>query len=138
MRRIERRALKICLQRLLLVFCALYLSGAHWAVLRVTAWTGMVVERAETSSILKAMETTLDGRHPCRMCMALNTAQEEEQKQKLPGSGVQKFSLDSKWLPLAQFTIPASASSGCLSWKVFNLAASCRTEAPPVPPPLPA
>ena len=74
--------MKPLFHKLLLAACALHLSGAHWALLQVTAWTGMLVERSQTSGVVAAVVTTFDGEHPCALCTAITAGQtEEKQKQ---------------------------------------------------------
>ena len=47
--------MKPVLHKLLIVCCALILGGAHWAILQMTTWTGMVVTRSQTMSVAEAV-----------------------------------------------------------------------------------
>lgn len=59
--------------------------GLHWAVLQSVAWTGMLATRVQTGSILEAIQTTFDGQHPCRLCLAVRDGKAESEKgQELP------------------------------------------------------
>ena len=63
--------MKSFLHKLIILSCALYLSGAHWVVLQGTAWTGMLISRSLTASVAEAVSSTFDGQHPCPMCSAI-------------------------------------------------------------------
>lgn len=58
----------------------LQISGAHWALLQGGAWAGMLVARAARTDVATAVETTFDGAHPCRMCLAVQDGQKEQQQ----------------------------------------------------------
>ena len=49
--------------------------GLHWATLQAFAWTAMIVERSQTGSLTEAIQTTFDGRHPCKLCKIVRTGQ---------------------------------------------------------------
>ena len=54
--------------------------GLHWATLQAFAWTAMIVERSQTGSLTEAIQTTFDGRHPCKLCKIVRTGQAAEKK----------------------------------------------------------
>jgi hypothetical protein len=54
------------------------LSGTHWWVLQSVAWSGMIVSYSAQSGLLKGVEETFDGEHPCKMCKAIEQAREHE------------------------------------------------------------
>ena len=114
--------------------CALYLSGAHWAVLQVTAWTGMLVARSQRVSVVVAVETTFDGQHPCRLCSAI-TSEQKEEKQKEREFPVLKKMQEVKFVEVARFELPARESSGEAGWMDLVQMNPWRADAPPVPPP---
>lgn len=59
--------------------------GLHWGVLQSIAWTGMLAERVQTGSVWQAIESTFDGEHPCRLCLALREGKSESGRgQELP------------------------------------------------------
>lgn len=64
-----RRRGSVC--RLLLAATLLYGSGAHWLLMQGSAWANMLAARARRGSIAEAVATTFDGRHPCRVCLAV-------------------------------------------------------------------
>lgn len=49
----------------------LTLVGGHVAVLQTVAWVGMVASRIDTQGFSGALQSTFDGQHPCRMCLAV-------------------------------------------------------------------
>ncbi len=58
----------------------LQLIGGHWAVLQMTAWTGMVIEYSRQDGIVAGLTQTFDGAHPCSMCRGIKEAHRQEQK----------------------------------------------------------
>jgi hypothetical protein len=126
---------KSAFHKLLIICCALYLSGAHWMVLQVTAWTGMIVARSQTAPVIEAVETTLDGQHPCRLCSAISSGQKEEKKQEQQAPALKKAQ-EVKFVELEGFELPTRVVSGVTHWPDFIGAALARREAPPTPPPV--
>lgn len=115
---------------------ALWLSGNHWMVLQVTAWSGMIVSRSMEKGVSEAIATTFDGEHPCTLCQVIHDAQDEEQRPTLPAP------LKSQ----EELKIDVTIASEPLVWALPSLIAvvhwqdlipacsSCERE-PPVPPP---
>lgn len=107
--------------------------GLHWGLLQTMAWTGMLVERVQTGSIWEAVETTFDGQHPCRMCLAVREAKSEtDRSQELPQWKLVKLDVfpveaGMGWLredPLG-YALPGAVELGCAT----------RDEPPESPPP---
>jgi hypothetical protein len=128
-------ALKSLFHKLLLLACALHLSGAHWAVLQVTAWTGMLVVRSQTEGVAEAVKTTFDGEHPCVMCSAIESGQKEEKRNDMDAP-MMKALMEVKLVAMENAALPVPADAGELRWMNFSPMASLRTDAPPTPPPL--
>ncbi len=128
-------ALQSAFHKLLLVACALYLSGAHWAVLQVTAWTGMLISRSQTEGVVEAVKTTFDGEHPCPMCCVIESGQKEEKRNAMDAPML-KALMEVKLVAMENAALPVPAISGELRWMEFSPMASLRTDAPPTPPPL--
>lgn len=42
--------------------------GWHWVALQSVAWTTMVLERSQHTSLASALASTFDGQHPCSLC----------------------------------------------------------------------
>jgi len=115
--------------------CALYLGGAHWMVLQVTAWTGMLVARAPQTGVVEAVESTFDGQHPCRMCAAVQEGQKEERKNQTELPALKKLH-EVKCIALEVMVVPAQISQGEVRWPHFTGSGVSRMDAPPTPPPL--
>lgn len=62
------------LLRLALVAAVLGLNNAHVSVLQMVAWARMAVQFSRTATVQCALQQTLDGEHPCAMCMKLRKA----------------------------------------------------------------
>ncbi len=127
--------MKSAFHKLLIICCALYLSGAHWTALQVTAWTGMVVARSQTAPVVEAVETTFDGQHPCRLCSAISTGQQEEKKQEQKTPALKKMQ-EVKFVGLEGVALPTPLVAGEMRWPDFIASALTRRDAPPTPPPL--
>lgn len=56
-------------------------TGAHWIVLQSVAWTNMLIDHSRESSLVEAVEKTFDGKHPCSLCVTIETGEKEQQKQ---------------------------------------------------------
>ena len=65
--------------------------GLHWALLQTVAWTGMLVTYSQDGAFSEAVSKTFDGKHPCCMCKAIESARQDEQKQ-----SQEKFNQDAK------------------------------------------
>ena len=128
-------ALKSLFHKLLLLACALHLSGAHWVVLQVTAWTGMLVARSQTEGVAEAVKTTFDGEHPCAMCSAIESGQKEEKRNDMDAP-MMKALMEVKLVAMESAALPVPADAGELHWMEFSPMASLRTDAPPTPPPV--
>ena len=102
------------LRYLFLGFLCLRLLGGDFAVLQVVAWTGMVVERAPTQGLAEAVESTLSGERPCRLCCALAKAKtvEREQEKDLP-IGASQLKLKLKDMVSPEPIIIAAAHGDC-------------------------
>lgn len=125
--------MKPLVHKLLLIVCALHLSGAHWAVLQVTAWTGMLVSRSQTSGVAEAVATTFDGEHPCAICTAITAGQQEGKQTEFPAL---KAMEEIRLVVADRVALPPRYAAGDVVWPGFLMSDLRRTDAPPVPPPL--
>lgn len=57
--------------------------GGPWVVLQTVAWTKMVIDYSERSSVPEAFSKTFDGNHPCGLCKKITKAKEGERKSPL-------------------------------------------------------
>lgn len=79
----------------LALFMGLWLSGGHWVLLQVTAWSGMMMTRTLEMSVGEAFKTTFDGEHPCALCHAVKKGQKQETSpQSKPGDSSSKLKLE--------------------------------------------
>lgn len=104
--------------------------GLHWAALQTFAWTTMIVERAQTGSLAEAIQTTFDGRHPCKLCKVVRTGQAAEKKAE------SQLKLQKLELPLPEPVKPLEfpAAAGHPAMVAVTLA-PIAGHAPPLPPP---
>jgi hypothetical protein len=107
--------------------------GLHWGLLQTMAWTGMLVERVQSGSWWEAVETTFDGQHPCRMCLAVREAKSgTDESQELP-----------QWKLAKLDVFPAEERKGwlredplgCALPRAVQQACATRDEPPESPPP---
>ncbi len=105
--------------------------GLHWSVLQTVAWTAMVISYSRDGSLAEAVNKTLDGKHPCPLCLATEKgrAEEKQQGQKSAKAGG-KLDPAVVWLPLALDFRCAPQPMPTLSQ-----AGETRFEAPPKPRP---
>jgi len=76
-------SLKAVVRRLLqcLVVVSLIVAiGGHWAFVQSVAWVGMTLSYSKTDSLLVALQKTLSGQHPCKLCKIVDEGKKEEQK----------------------------------------------------------
>ncbi len=120
---------------ILTLVCALYLGGAHWMVLQVTAWTGMLVARAPQQGVIEAVETTFSGAQPCGLCAAVREGQKEEREQQPLAPGLGKIK-ELQFVAMKACVAPMRTVADEGAWLVIAESAMPREEAPPTPPPV--
>lgn len=128
-------SMKSPLHKLLVLCCALYLSGAHWMLLQTTAWTGMLISRSMELTVSEAVETTFDGRHPCRMCSAIEDAKQTKEHSEKSFALLKKVG-EVKFVSLPLVVVDPVASIGSWEWPLVSRRAASWMDAPPTPPPL--
>jgi len=72
------------LGHVLIIVALIAAVGGHWAVLQTLAWTNMIAENIQTSSLFEAMTRTFDGKHPCSLCQAITQGKKSEKKTEFP------------------------------------------------------
>lgn len=55
-------------------------TGTHWLAFQSFAWTTMLAENLQTSSLSSALQRTFDGRHPCCLCKEIAKDKQSEKK----------------------------------------------------------
>ena len=113
----------------LVVFALVLTMGGHWAVLQSVAWLTMFVNYSRTAPVMVALEKTFDGRHPCKLCKAVEEGKRSEKKQEIQKLET-KFDF---WLVRNSFTFFSPAPSEVFPTQVES--APARSESPPTPPP---
>ena len=113
-----------------LIVGALVLSiGAHWAILQSVAWVSMAVKFSQHSSIKEALVKTFDGRHPCKICKAVQEGKKSERKPESP-KPITKLELF-----CAAQALPVKAPTSSPISTAFINPTSANAAAPPTPPP---
>ena len=127
--------MKSFLHRFLILLCALYIGGAHWVALQATAWTGMLISRTIDHSVAEAIESTFDGKHPCRACeLIADGKQAEERSQK--DLEILKKAGEVKFVEFSVVQLPVRRGAADMVWPASLFSGVKRSEAPPTPPPL--
>ena len=121
--------------KLIILCCALYLSGAHWMVLQTTAWTGMLLSRALSASVAVALESTFDGQHPCRLCEAISSGQQTEERSQKELELLKKGG-ELKFLECCVLSVPPRLEGAAVLWPELVVLRQRCLDAPPTPPPL--
>jgi len=103
--------------------------GGHWAILQGVAWTTMVARFSQTMPLTQALANTLDGQHPCKLCLAVKQGQQEERKE----SKLKPLEQLLLFIELRAMTLLAPATIDPVF--VFREHSSLRSEEPPYPPP---
>lgn len=65
---------------ILVVAGCLHLCGGHYGVLQVLAWGKMMVDYSAENGLIEGARRTLDGNHPCEMCLSIAEAKKEESR----------------------------------------------------------
>jgi hypothetical protein len=71
------------LGKVFVVFALVSTISAHWALLQTVAWTTMLANNLQSSSLPNAVAMTFDGQHPCPICHAIAAAKKSEQKNQM-------------------------------------------------------
>jgi len=113
----------------LMIVALLAASGAHWAALQSVAWTTMLAENLQSTSLSQALVKTFDGKHPCPLCKSVAAGKAAEQKS--------DFTVELKKLEYppapARFVFVTPAQFRLLPQ--VNFSAEALPHEPPVPPP---
>ena len=94
----------------------------------------MIVQYSQTDSLSRALEKTLDGKHPCCMCKKIKKARQEEKRQDTPaqpGKTVKRPDLIVSRIELVR--APSASRSGRAAVLVNRPIEY--SEPPPTPPP---
>jgi hypothetical protein len=104
-------------------------TGTHWVLFQSVAWTSMLAENLEKTSLGEALDRTFDGRHPCEICRQIETGKKSERKSELfsPARKLEfcRIELLIRFIPPVRLSVPAPTG---VSFESLSTP-------PPVPPP---
>ncbi len=113
----------------LAILAALQILGGHWVVVQSVAWMGMLAEYSQEGTWTEAVSKTFDGKHPCKLCSAVQRGSGEEKSPKSPAA-------TAKWeAVLDELLLIGKPDFTVADRSVLTLRAPARNEAPGVPPP---
>jgi len=118
------------LLRLLLSAALLYGSGAHWLLVQGAAWAGMLAARSGRETVARAVTTTFDGAHPCRVCLLVKRGAARDSA---PRASVAPASVDFAFSGSPRFALRADAARAADAGARSDV--SSVVPVPPVPPP---
>ena len=116
-------------RNVVLIALLLAVTGSQWAMLQSYAWTMMLAHNLRTECFTEAVAHTFDGKHPCRLCKAIQNSKKSERKQTPTRIEVK---IDFWLAPVACLLIAPPAASH--AWPHTDAFYS-RVETPPTPPP---
>ena len=119
----------------LLIALAYFISvGGHFAVTQGVAWGGMMVSAIKRGTEFRqAVSETLDGAHPCAMCLSVAKARAAEKSDAKPDADG-KEKLKSPVLTAVRVVLPAPAPVRRMAAGSESGSGQLR-ERPPTPPP---
>jgi hypothetical protein len=115
--------------QVLMIVAILTATGTHWLALQSVAWTAMLAENLQTSSLQQAIQCTFDGKHPCCLCKEIAKDKQSEKKTDVQVE-LKKFDFSHN-----RFEFVFSAPSHFYEVRIPNDAAISLTEPPSLPPP---
>ena len=69
--------------QMLMIVAVLSATGTHWVAFQSVAWTTMLAENLQKTSLASAIEHTFDGKHPCCLCKEIAKDKQSEKKSDL-------------------------------------------------------
>ena len=105
--------------------------GLYRGVIQGIAWTQMLVSYASETTLLRAVEMTFDGEHPCPLCKAVQKDREAEEKQ--PQQSPQAAS--KLHAVLVNITTLITPSADVFTFLMPRQSAVQRCQVPETPPP---
>jgi hypothetical protein len=66
--------------QILLIIAVLMATGAHWVILQSVAWSTMLANNLQTTSVYQAVVQTFGGEHPCNLCKHISEGRQSEKK----------------------------------------------------------
>jgi hypothetical protein len=103
--------------------------GLHWLAVQSVAWTSMIVEYSQKTSLPEALAKTFDGKHPCSLCHVVRKGQGSEKK-----SDFQSVTLKIDLICSSRI-IRLMLSVEVCEYQSHAFPVNGRAQSPPVPPP---
>jgi hypothetical protein len=116
----------------LALFAMVFMTGLHFAILQSIASVRMVVAYSKNSTLAEGLEQTLDGEHPCAMCLQIRQSQGEEKKKAAAIGYSEKKSEAALLLATLQIPLPTFSLAG---YETHSEAARRRPASPAFRPP---
>ncbi len=79
--------------RFLAVAALIFSVSMPWTLLQSIAWVGMTIDHAKGGTLASAIQKTLDGDHPCRLCVFIESGSKTEQSEDAKFSSSNKLEL---------------------------------------------
>ncbi len=117
------------LGHVLMIIAVLTATGTHWLAFQSVAWTTMLAENLQKSSLSQAIQRTFDGKHPCCLCKEIAKDKQSEKKSDVQVES-KKFDFSHSY---SEFVF--SAPSQFYEVRPAGDAAICLAEPPLLPPP---
>lgn len=107
--------------------------GSQGALLQSVAWLGMMVKYSKDAPLAEALSKTFDGKHPCRLCKAIQQSRaSEKQREASQSKLVTKLDAGLVWQAAAFDFNPGGDLAVANDLDEFS-----RRDAPPRPRPRP-
>ena len=103
--------------------------GGHWMLLQSVAWVRMAVVFSEKAPLAQSLRMTFDGKHPCKLCKAVQEGRHSA-KEERPGKSGTK--LDLVCFRSLLVMVPRAGGGSVVAQ---SNALEQRSEPPPTPPP---
>lgn len=104
--------------------------GLHWTALQSIAWASMLARHLVEAPLSTALTKTFDGKHPCRLCLAVAEGRRSQQ----PADELGSTYRPDLCLFAAEPMVVLVPANSCTAFGSPSLAPA-RTETPPRPPP---
>jgi len=95
----------------------------------------MVISRSLSVSVVEAIDSTFDGQHPCRMCEAITSGKQIEERSQKELELLKKGG-DLKYVEFCALRVQPPLGAAPVLWPDLTFLGERCAEAPPTPPPL--
>jgi hypothetical protein len=120
------------LSLLLALTAWLLATGSHWDIVQTYAWGRMIVHYSRSVPLVEAVRLTFTPGNECRVCLVVQTAQEQAPEPAVPGAAA----ADKRLMALPPMSPAVLPLPDKVPWQVARGGSvPARRECPPVPPP---